>query len=190
MTVPNNPEAEPPTAGGPTTPGSDREPTAAEPKRRRWMWPAATAVALFVGVGIGAAGGDDTGDPAAEPEPEPTVTVPGAVPQEQLDELAAREAELEQREADVAAREAAASQTETEIAENTIPGDGIFLVGDDINPGEYRSQAADCYWARLSGTSGEFEDIIANGNGAAVVTIAESDYAFESRLCDEWTLVQ
>jgi hypothetical protein len=175
--------------GGPPPPADDAT-TTPEPKRRRWVWPAATVVALIAGVGIGAAGGGDTGDPSAEPEPTPTVTVPGAVPQEQLDELAAREAELEQREADLAAREAAVAQTETEIAENTIPGDGIFLVGDDINPGEYRSQAADCYWARLSGTSGEFEDIIANGNGAAVVTIAESDYAFESRLCDEWTLVQ
>ena len=173
----------------PTTPSA---PVEEQPpsKQRRWVWPLATVIALFAGVGIGSAGTDTDAGPSAGPGPTPTVTVPGAVPQQQLDDLAAREAELDQRDADLAEREAAVAQAETEIAEGTIPGDGIFLVGDDIAPGEYRSQSADCYWARLSGTSGEFEDIIANGNGAAIVTIAESDYAFESRLCDEWTLVR
>jgi len=165
----------------------------AEPpkKQRRWVLPTLVGVGAFIlGIGAGAAGGET--DPASDAgaEPAPTVTVPGSVPQDQLDELEARAAELDQREADLEAREAAVAETEQKVAEGTIPGDGIFLVGDDIAPGEYRSEAADCYWARLSGTSGDFEEIIANGNGATVVTIAESDYAFESRLCDEWTLVQ
>jgi hypothetical protein len=179
-TIPNQPEPPPPPVPDATTPAR---------KRRRWVWPLATVVALFVGVGIGSAGGGDT-DPAVEPaEPAPTVTVSGAVPQEQLDELAAREAELDQREADLAEREAAVTATEAEIAAGTIPGDGIFIVGDEVAPGEYRTQAGDCYWARLSGTSGELDDIIANGNGAGIVTIAESDHAFESRSCEQWTLV-
>lgn len=32
---------------------------------------------------------------------------------------------------------------------------GINLVGTDVQPGSYRSDMADCYWARLSGTSGD-----------------------------------
>jgi hypothetical protein len=39
-------------------------------------------------------------------------------------------------------REAAIEQTELEIAEGTIPGDGIFLVGDDIEPGTHRGNVA------------------------------------------------
>lgn len=39
-------------------------------------------------------------------------------------------------------REAAIEETELEIAEDTMPGDGVFLVGDDIEPGTYRGNAA------------------------------------------------
>jgi hypothetical protein len=52
-------------------------------------------------------------------------------------------------------------------------GAGVWAVGDEIPPGTYITDAADggvfdsCYWARLSGFSGEFGDIIANGNIAA-----------------------
>jgi hypothetical protein len=59
----------------------------------------------------------------------------------------------------------------------------------DVQPGTYRSDNPSCYFARLSGTSGEFDDIIANGNGATVVTIDPSDNAFESRRCSPWTQV-
>ena len=67
--------------------------------------------------------------------------------------------------------------------------DGISLVGVDVQPGTYRSDNPNCYFARLSGTSGEFDDIITNGNGATVVTIDPSDKAFESRRCAPWTQV-
>lgn len=67
--------------------------------------------------------------------------------------------------------------------------EGVNLVGVDVQPGTYRSDNADCYWARLSGTSGSFDDIIANSNGATVVTIDPSDNAFESRQCAPWTQV-
>jgi hypothetical protein len=190
MTVPNHPEAGPPSADEPTIPGSDREPTVAEPKRRRWVWPVATAVALFAGIGIGAAGGGDT-DLSAEPEPAPTVTAPGAVPQEQLDELAAREAEIDQRETDLAEREAAVSETETNIAEGTIT-EGIWTVGVDIAPGTYRATGVpeDCYWAiTTSGSNGA--DIIENGipgGGNPTVTLEEGQ-DFTTTRCGDWTLV-
>ena len=62
---------------------------------------------------------------------------------------------------------------------------GIYLVGRDISPGTYRGEAGtdvldSCYWARLSGVSGEFSDLIANDNavGQYFVSIQDSDYAF------------
>jgi len=67
--------------------------------------------------------------------------------------------------------------------------DGISLVGVDVQPGTYKSDSGNCYFARLSGTSGTFDDIIANGNGATIVTIDSSDNAFESRYCAPWTQV-
>ena len=151
----------------------------------------ATAVALFAGIGIGAAGGGDA-DTTAEPsEAAPTVTVPGAVPQEQLDELAAREAELEQREAEVAAREAAVAETEAQVAAGTIT-EGIWTVGVDIEPGTYRATGVpeDCYWAiTTSGSNGA--DIIENGipgGGNPTVTLEEGQ-DFTTTRCGDWTLV-
>lgn len=75
----------------------------------------------------------------------------------------------------------------------TIPGDGTFLVGEDIQPGTYQTDGGGefgCYWARLADTSGEFEGIIANGNpqGPTTVTISASDAAFETNGCSDWTL--
>ena len=46
-----------------------------------------------------------------------------------------------------------------------INGDGTYLVGKDIQPGTYGSNndsSGWCYWERLSGLSGELDDVIAN----------------------------
>jgi hypothetical protein len=44
-----------------------------------------------------------------------------------------------------------------------------------------------CYWARLSGFTGELDDIIANGNnGPEIVAIDPSDAGFETRGCGDW----
>lgn len=71
---------------------------------------------------------------------------------------------------------------------------GTWRIGQDIAPGTYRTAGdGSCYWARLSGTSGDFEDIIANGNtdGPEVVTIEPSDVAFKSSGCGSpWTLTE
>ena len=69
--------------------------------------------------------------------------------------------------------------------------DGTWLVGSDISHGLYRTIPTDyCYWARLSGLSGELDDILANDNTDAptYVQILETDTAFESSGCGEWTL--
>ncbi len=64
---------------------------------------------------------------------------------------------------------------------------GTHRVGTDVEPGTYKGQAGQdiweaCYWARLSGLSGELSDIIANENatGQFYVTISSTDVAFET----------
>lgn len=59
---------------------------------------------------------------------------------------------------------------------------GVLEVGadKDIAPGRYRFTGS-CYWARLSGFSGEMDDLIANGNedGSFIVEIDPADAGFE-----------
>jgi putative cell wall-binding protein len=70
-------------------------------------------------------------------------------------------------------------------------GNGIHQVGPGLPAGTYRTRAnaTGCYWARLSGFSGELTDILANGisNSRVVVTIEPGDVGFESDNCGTWT---
>ena len=68
-------------------------------------------------------------------------------------------------------------------------GDGAYLVGLDIGPGTWTSPGGgSCYWERLSGFSGDFSDIEANGLGASnvVLTIQSTDAGFKSSNCGTW----
>jgi multidrug efflux pump subunit AcrA (membrane-fusion protein) len=109
---------------------------------------------------------------------------------EQAADLDAREADLAAREAAVSQRESAAGALEQQAADGSIPGDGVYLVGTEVAPGTYRATSAGeyCYWERLSGLSGEFDDVITNGLGAAdaTVTVSGSDVAFSSDGCGSW----
>ena len=80
---------------------------------------------------------------------------------------------------------------EAEVEQSGI-GDGTHHVGDDIAPGTYRSDGEDaCYWARLTGFSGELDDIRANGNNAPeILTISPNDAGFETRGCGSWVPVR
>lgn len=103
--------------------------------------------------------------------------------QQQTDAVKKLEAAVKQKEAAVAAREQAVGTAEAEAAANTIDGDGTFVVGEDLQPGTYKSAGGDnCYWARL-GSGGA--DIIDNniGAGQAVVTVRPSDFALEVSRC-------
>ncbi len=70
-------------------------------------------------------------------------------------------------------------------------GSGTHHVGATLPAGTYRTRtnAAGCYWARLSGFTGQLGDIIANNDSDAhqVVTIAATDAGFESSNCSTWT---
>jgi len=80
-----------------------------------------------------------------------------------------------------------------QAAPTTRFGPGIHLVGIDIQAGLYRSEGGVDYFARLSGVSGDFGEIIANGipseDGPALVEILPEDAAFESTGDGEWYLV-
>lgn len=68
--------------------------------------------------------------------------------------------------------------------------DGTRVVGEELAPGTYRTTKASpgCYWARLSGFSGEMNELLANENesGPAIVTIGKADKGFESQRCGLW----
>ncbi len=179
-------------------------------KRRRWPWIAGIIAAFVIG---GAAGAVGETEPEVVTETE-TVTEeievePADIEErrEALDEreselddfedqLEARGEELDEREEDLDTLEASLEEAEEPAEDSapstTIPGSGTFIVGEDIQPGTYRTDGGTglCYWARLSGLSGEFHDIITNGlpEGPGYVTIAASDVAFETSSCGQWVM--
>lgn len=78
-------------------------------------------------------------------------------------------------------------KTSSPSEKNGVLRPGIHLVDKDIQPGQYRGEAGtdimdSCYWARLSGTSGSFDELLANDNAIGVfyVTVLPSDYALET----------
>ena len=83
--------------------------------------------------------------------------------------------------------ELATQPTPEPVRESGRVKPGTHLVNKDIQPGQYRGEAGtglldSCYWARLSGTSGSFDELLANDNavGACYVTVLPSDYALET----------
>lgn len=174
---------------------------------KRWPWAVLALVTLIVGLLVGAVAG--SGVPQEEFD---ALTERAAATADDLDsataelgELRAERADVRSREAELDTREQSLDQrtvaldtreqeigaAEAQIAANTIPGTGTFVVGEDVAPGTYRTAGSSgCYWARLSGTSGDLGDVLANGlsDGPLTVTIAPSDEAFETQRCGEWTL--
>jgi hypothetical protein len=73
----------------------------------------------------------------------------------------------------------------------TFGGDGMYLVGVDIEPGTYTS-TGDGYWERLKSAVGGVDGIIVNGNakGTATVKIAKTDRLFSSSGMGVWTRIK
>ena len=68
-------------------------------------------------------------------------------------------------------------------------GPGIYVVGDDIEPGIFRSDGGITYFERLSGFSGELGDILANAafpSGPVYVEIKPTDAAFNTEGSGKW----
>lgn len=70
-------------------------------------------------------------------------------------------------------------------------GDGVWIVGEDIDPGTYRTTSDGlCYWERMRDFSGEDRGIIAwdyaSLRGPVVVEIKATDAGFKSEDCGTW----
>lgn len=167
--------------------------------RNRILIGAGVIIAVFIGAAIGASGAKGTSASSSTSAP---VTVTAAAPPAVTVTAGAPAAVTVTAEAPpavtvTAAAPAPVTVVETAVATVTAPApvattdipDGISLVGTDIQPGTYKSTSPDCYFARLSDTSGGFSGIITNGNGATIVTIDPTDKAFESRRCAPWIQV-
>jgi hypothetical protein len=174
-------------------------------KRRRWVTPVIAGGSVVLGIVIGSAGSGPEQEPVtAEPEiVTETVEVPGEVPADELEALEQREAELNEREAalddreaGLDDREAAVETTEEQVVASTIPGDGVYVVGEDIDAGEYRTAGPSgdnpvgCYYAFLSGTGADAE-IIDNNilGGQGRVSLSAGD-VFETSSCEDWSRVE
>lgn len=70
-------------------------------------------------------------------------------------------------------------------------GSGTKIIGSSIPPGRYISTTASgCYWERLSGFTGSFDEILANENPSGshvIVDILPTDKGFNSSRCGTWT---
>lgn len=117
-------------------------------------------------------------------------------PTEETEEETVEEEDEDEDEEEEPAEEEAEEEPVEEEAPATV-SDGIHRVGDDIDPGLYTTDGPDpdsivpmCYYARLSGLSGELDDIITNNNieGSGTVEVSEGDEALELSGGCEWTL--
>ncbi|MDT0274672.1 hypothetical protein [Blastococcus goldschmidtiae] len=71
-------------------------------------------------------------------------------------------------------------------------GGGMVAVGEHLRPGLYEAPGTStCYWARLSGFSGDLDDVIDNhfGAGQQYVQIYGADAGFVSDDCGTWRRV-
>ena len=75
-------------------------------------------------------------------------------------------------------------------------GDGTYLVGVDISPGTWSAEGDfQCSWTRLTGFSGDDDEIIESYDGApangspetAIVSIDAKDVGFTTSGCGSWT---
>ncbi|MET9313799.1 hypothetical protein ABZX12_18460 [Kribbella sp. NPDC003505] len=75
-----------------------------------------------------------------------------------------------------------------------LAGDGMWIVGKQMKPGVYQSDAGvSCYWERLAGLSGTYEDLLDNGGfrrGPKLVEVRATDFAFTSQGCGLWVMVR
>ena len=107
----------------------------------------------------------------------------------------ARRADLDRAEAGVrsaakavAKRERAVGTAETRVAQNTIPGEGTFEVGVDMQPGLYKSSGAtNCYYAVNADANGRQIKSKNTTSGPTTVTVNTGEY-FETSRCAEWIL--
>lgn len=108
------------------------------------------------------------------------------------DSLAQRKKDLDVRARELDDREKAVKATETELANNSIPGDGVYVVGKDVKAGVYKTTGPSggnpvgCYYAFKNGTGAD-ADILDNNivKGQSSVTLKPGQ-VFETSSCSDW----
>jgi hypothetical protein len=83
--------------------------------------------------------------------------------------------------------DAASAAAAATARKNTIDGDGVYAIGADVNPGQWRtSGGAGCYYAVLN--SPDTSDIATNNitDGPAIVDLPLGKY-FDTSSCGSWT---
>ncbi|MET7701330.1 hypothetical protein [Streptomyces sp. NPDC005485] len=143
------------------------------PKASALIHAATAIVGLVAGGLIGYAVAGNSTDGTGQPSATATVTTTETAPQ---------------------APAASHSSPAQKIHSGEFAGDGTFIVGQDIKPGTYHTDgpeggdSPDCFWERLSSTSGEANAVITSQatKGQTTVTIAASDKAFTTQGCKTW----
>lgn len=180
---------------------------------RRSMIALAALLVLIVGVAIGLAGAEDNRDEVEAAERraadlrerlEEERTANDELDEEnaelasQLAELEAEAQDLEDRASALDEREQGLDERSAELdrraeeleaaeaaAEASSFGDGLYEVGTDIQPGQYRADGGGgCYWARLN--SSDTFDIADNHFGPGPQTVEISGGYFETSGCGTW----
>lgn len=188
--------AQPPPSWSPPPGATAQQPT--PPPSRPWYkrgW-FLLLVGFVAGGIVGASGG------GADPQATKTVTVTSVVERryftDNCAEIANQTEQLRCERILAGYKEAATAPTTTapKPAATKPPAatieDGEWAVPAEVKPGTYRTTGGgNCYWERLKGFSGQFDDIIANGNptGPARVAIARTDKGFKTSGCDPWRKV-
>lgn len=167
-----------------------------KPFYKRWWF---IAIAVIVGLGVIGNLGDDTSQEQPVAAGSTTTSTPSQTTTTEEDQTTTTDATTT-TEATTTSTSSTTTTTAPTTTTTTLPpgpqpvfGSGIQVVGEDIEPGIYETGLlgegafAGCYWERLAGFSGDFDDIIANNNAINhdVVEIADSDTAFDSN-CDAW----
>ncbi|KGX92759.1 hypothetical protein N781_15815 [Pontibacillus halophilus JSM 076056 = DSM 19796] len=135
----------------------------------------------------------DTEEATTEPEANEANETEDANEEVETDQQVEEETEEAEQPTEESVEEPAEETTEETPAENNTVtvGTGMLEVGKDIEPGLYKHEGGVFYWERLSGFSGEFEEIIANGNpqGQTYVEIKDTDVAFNSEGSGDWVKI-
>jgi hypothetical protein len=142
-------------------------------------------------MGIGGSGSD------AEPPVVAEATAASGATEEDLDR---REAELESREGDLTTREKELDQREQDLEARELQepsgtgdatiGNGVFEVGEDVQPGLYSTEGSDdpdlpCTYRVSEDEDGDEIIISEVSDGPGTVTLEDGQY-FTSEYCQTW----
>lgn len=166
---------------------------------RRLVYGGVVVFAFLLGIGVGTDENTSTEGQASTPGVVDALEAKVTTLEDQLEmaeeaaanamqqaeaKLTERTSELDEREKQLDKRARNIGRAERKVQKLASLGDGIWEAGRDFPRGTYRTGSGNCYWAKLTDPSGDFESIIANHNGPSTVLI-DSPW-FETTRCGQW----